>query len=248
MATRGGMTTTRGNCQWLKEEEDQSIGPGDVPYMAGDGKDRWEGIHSRPNWAPSPVGPTFGQGNHVPRRGKHTARTNGDVFLKAGAAFSMRWHPAGEASVFPSRLHLCEFPAPIARGPEAAKRQSSAVGRPMHLTQATGRVRLNRFVCQLVYPRVIKIQLVCVDRPWASCRSTGKKRGERRGRRSNGVLRQFFQYSAWGRSAASWPWLPSLRRECLHRDAAANGVVDRRSDKPRRYPVGRPVGWDGIIG
>jgi len=45
----GGMAI-RGNYQWLKEKEDHSIHPGDVQYLTSEGKDRWEGNHSRPNW------------------------------------------------------------------------------------------------------------------------------------------------------------------------------------------------------
>ena len=45
----GGMAI-RGNYQWLKEKEDHSIEPGDVQYLTSDGKDRWEGNHTRPNW------------------------------------------------------------------------------------------------------------------------------------------------------------------------------------------------------
>lgn len=45
----GGMAI-RGNCEWLKEKEDHSINPGDVQYQTSDGKDRWKGNHTRPNW------------------------------------------------------------------------------------------------------------------------------------------------------------------------------------------------------
>ena len=45
----GGMSI-RGNYQWLKEKEDHSIKPGDVQYLTSEGKDRWEGNHTRPNW------------------------------------------------------------------------------------------------------------------------------------------------------------------------------------------------------
>ena len=45
----GGMAI-RGNYQWLKEKGDHSIKPGDVQYLTSDGKDRWEGNHTRPNW------------------------------------------------------------------------------------------------------------------------------------------------------------------------------------------------------
>ncbi len=45
----GGMAI-RGNYQWLKEQGDHSINPGDVQYLTSDGKDRWEGDHTRPNW------------------------------------------------------------------------------------------------------------------------------------------------------------------------------------------------------
>ncbi|MEZ6137607.1 MAG: PmoA family protein [Pirellulaceae bacterium] len=45
----GGMAI-RGNYQWLKEAEDNSIHPGDVQYLTSEGKDRWQGNHTRPNW------------------------------------------------------------------------------------------------------------------------------------------------------------------------------------------------------
>ena len=45
----GGMAI-RGNSQWLKEKGDLSIHSGDAQYLTSDGKDRWEGNHSRPNW------------------------------------------------------------------------------------------------------------------------------------------------------------------------------------------------------
>jgi hypothetical protein len=45
----GGMAI-RGNVQWLKEKEDHSIKPGDLQFLTSDGKDRWEGNHTRPNW------------------------------------------------------------------------------------------------------------------------------------------------------------------------------------------------------
>lgn len=45
----GGMAI-RGNDQWLKEKDDHSIHPGDVVYLTSEGKDRWEGNHTRPNW------------------------------------------------------------------------------------------------------------------------------------------------------------------------------------------------------
>lgn len=45
----GGMAF-RGNYQWLKKEGDRSLRPGDVQYLTSEGKNRWEGNHSRPNW------------------------------------------------------------------------------------------------------------------------------------------------------------------------------------------------------
>jgi len=45
----GGMSI-RGNIQWLKEKGDHSIKPGDVQYLTSEGKDRWKGNHTRPNW------------------------------------------------------------------------------------------------------------------------------------------------------------------------------------------------------
>jgi hypothetical protein len=45
----GGMAI-RGNYQWLKEQEDHSIKPGDLQFLTSDGHDRWKGNHTRPNW------------------------------------------------------------------------------------------------------------------------------------------------------------------------------------------------------
>lgn len=45
----GGMSI-RGNYQWLKQVKDHSIKPGDLQFLTSDGKDRWEGNHTRPNW------------------------------------------------------------------------------------------------------------------------------------------------------------------------------------------------------
>ena len=45
----GGMAI-RGNYQWLKEKEDHSINAGDLQFLTSDGKDRWAGNHTRPNW------------------------------------------------------------------------------------------------------------------------------------------------------------------------------------------------------
>ncbi len=45
----GGMAI-RGNYQWLKENEDHRIHPGDLQFLTSEGKDRWEGNHTRPNW------------------------------------------------------------------------------------------------------------------------------------------------------------------------------------------------------
>jgi Methane oxygenase PmoA len=45
----GGMAF-RGNYEWLKEKGDHSIHPGDVVYLTSEGKDRWEGNHTRANW------------------------------------------------------------------------------------------------------------------------------------------------------------------------------------------------------
>ena len=45
----GGMAF-RGNDQWLKEKDDHSTHPGDVQYLTSEGKDRWEGNHTRPHW------------------------------------------------------------------------------------------------------------------------------------------------------------------------------------------------------
>ncbi|MEM1227946.1 MAG: PmoA family protein [Planctomycetota bacterium] len=45
----GGMAI-RGNAQWLKEKGDHHIEPGDLRYSTSEGKDRWDGNHTRPNW------------------------------------------------------------------------------------------------------------------------------------------------------------------------------------------------------
>ncbi|XZE56055.1 PmoA family protein [Planctomycetaceae bacterium SH139] len=45
----GGMAF-RGNYKWLKEPADHSILPGDLQYLTSDGKNRWEGNHTRPDW------------------------------------------------------------------------------------------------------------------------------------------------------------------------------------------------------
>jgi hypothetical protein len=45
----GGMAF-RGNVQWLRKKKEQSISPGDLQYLTSEGKDRWEGNHTRPNW------------------------------------------------------------------------------------------------------------------------------------------------------------------------------------------------------
>ena len=45
----GGLSF-RGNYEWLKEKDDHSIHPGDVVYLTSEGKDRWEGNHTRANW------------------------------------------------------------------------------------------------------------------------------------------------------------------------------------------------------
>jgi hypothetical protein len=45
----GGMAF-RGNYQWLKEKDDHSIQPGDLQILTSEGKDRWGGNESRPNW------------------------------------------------------------------------------------------------------------------------------------------------------------------------------------------------------
>ena len=45
----GGMAF-RGNIQWLMENEDHSIEPGDLVYLTSEGKDRWKGNHTRAKW------------------------------------------------------------------------------------------------------------------------------------------------------------------------------------------------------
>lgn len=45
----GGMAF-RGNYEWLRTQDDQSHRPGDLRYLTSEGKDRWEGNHTRPNW------------------------------------------------------------------------------------------------------------------------------------------------------------------------------------------------------
>lgn len=45
----GGMAF-RGNSKWLKGKDDHSINPGDLQFLTSEGKDRWDGNHTRPNW------------------------------------------------------------------------------------------------------------------------------------------------------------------------------------------------------
>ncbi len=45
----GGMAF-RGNRAWVKDKGDHSIGPGDLQYLTSEGKDRWKGNHTRPDW------------------------------------------------------------------------------------------------------------------------------------------------------------------------------------------------------
>ena len=45
----GGMAF-RGNEVWLKDKGDHSIHPGDLQVRTSEGKDRWEGNHTRPDW------------------------------------------------------------------------------------------------------------------------------------------------------------------------------------------------------
>lgn len=45
----GGMAF-RGNAEWLKEQGDKSIDPGDLRFLTSEGKDRWSGNHSRADW------------------------------------------------------------------------------------------------------------------------------------------------------------------------------------------------------
>jgi hypothetical protein len=45
----GGMAF-RGNVQWLKEKGDESMNPDDLQFLTSEGKDRWKGNHTRPNW------------------------------------------------------------------------------------------------------------------------------------------------------------------------------------------------------
>lgn len=45
----GGMSL-RGNSEWLKQVNDHSITPGDLQFLTSDGKDRWAGNQTRPNW------------------------------------------------------------------------------------------------------------------------------------------------------------------------------------------------------
>ena len=39
-----------GQIQGLKEKNDHSIHAGDLQFLTSEGKDRWEGNHTRPNW------------------------------------------------------------------------------------------------------------------------------------------------------------------------------------------------------
>ena len=45
----GGMAF-RGNYTWLKDKKDDSINPGDLQFLTSEGKNRWEGNHTRPDW------------------------------------------------------------------------------------------------------------------------------------------------------------------------------------------------------
>lgn len=45
----GGMAF-RGNTAWLKAKDDRSVRAGDLQFLTSEGKDRWEGNHSRPHW------------------------------------------------------------------------------------------------------------------------------------------------------------------------------------------------------
>ena len=45
----GGMAI-RGNSVWLKEKDDRTTGRGDLQFITSEGKNRWEGNHTRPNW------------------------------------------------------------------------------------------------------------------------------------------------------------------------------------------------------
>ena len=45
----GGMAI-RGNAQWLKAKDDPGIQPGDLRFLTSEGKDRWLGNHTRPDW------------------------------------------------------------------------------------------------------------------------------------------------------------------------------------------------------
>ena len=45
----GGMAF-RGNSKWVKEKGDHNVNPGDLQFLTNEGKDRWNGNHTRPNW------------------------------------------------------------------------------------------------------------------------------------------------------------------------------------------------------
>ncbi|TWT69151.1 hypothetical protein Pan14r_14350 [Crateriforma conspicua] len=45
----GGMAV-RGNATWLKVNADRTIQPGDLQFLTSEGKDRWDGNHTRPHW------------------------------------------------------------------------------------------------------------------------------------------------------------------------------------------------------
>ena len=45
----GGMAF-RGNSKWVKEKEDNGVKSGDLQFLTSEGKDRWNGNHTRPNW------------------------------------------------------------------------------------------------------------------------------------------------------------------------------------------------------
>lgn len=55
----GGMAF-RGNTQWVKEQDDLSIKPGDLRFLTSEGENRFDGNHTRPHWV-AMTGPINGE-------------------------------------------------------------------------------------------------------------------------------------------------------------------------------------------
>ena len=87
----GGMAF-RGPSSWLREKNDRSPQPGGIKFLTSDGKDRWEGNHTRPNW--------------VSMSGKLDGR---DASLTAfGSPQNFRWPQ--HVRLHPSKPYFCFAP------------------------------------------------------------------------------------------------------------------------------------------